>query len=343
MTQQALENLRSLSADSLAAVDQAVDADALEQLRVALLGKKGTVTGQLKQVASLPAEERREFGQAVNALKNELSERIRVRAESLAAEAIEARLEKERIDVTLPGRQSSRGSLHPVTRTVERMREIFASLGFDSAEGPEIEDDFHNFEALNIPPDHPARAMHDTFYVADGRVLRTHTSPVQIRYMQNRKPPLQVVAPGRVYRCDSDVTHTPMFHQIEGLAVGEGINFGHLKGVLIHFLKAFFESDLRVRFRPSYFPFTEPSAEVDISCVFCAGNGCRVCSHTGWIEVLGCGMVHPEVFRHVGIDYEKYTGYAFGMGIERLTMLRYGVDDLRLFFDNDVNFLDQFR
>ncbi len=343
MTQQALENLRSLSADSLAAVDQAADADALEQLRVALLGKKGTVTGQLKQVASLPAEERREFGQAVNALKNELSERIRVRAESLAAEAIEARLEKERIDVTLPGRQSSRGSLHPVTRTVERMREIFASLGFDSAEGPEIEDDFHNFEALNIPPDHPARAMHDTFYVADGRVLRTHTSPVQIRYMQNRKPPLQVVAPGRVYRCDSDVTHTPMFHQIEGLAVGEGINFGHLKGVLIHFLKAFFESDLRVRFRPSYFPFTEPSAEVDISCVFCAGNGCRVCSHTGWIEVLGCGMVHPEVFRHVGIDYEKYTGYAFGMGIERLTMLRYGVDDLRLFFDNDVNFLDQFR
>ncbi len=343
MTQQALENLRSLSADSLAAVDQAADADALEQLRVALLGKKGTVTGQLKQVASLPAEERREFGQAVNALKNELSERIRVRAESLAAEAIEARLEKERIDVTLPGRQASRGSLHPVTRTVERMREIFASLGFDSAEGPEIEDDFHNFEALNIPPDHPARAMHDTFYVADGRVLRTHTSPVQIRYMQNRKPPLQVVAPGRVYRCDSDVTHTPMFHQIEGLAVGEGINFGHLKGVLIHFLKAFFESDLRVRFRPSYFPFTEPSAEVDISCVFCAGNGCRVCSHTGWIEVLGCGMVHPEVFRHVGIDYEKYTGYAFGMGIERLTMLRYGVDDLRLFFDNDVNFLDQFR
>jgi phenylalanyl-tRNA synthetase alpha chain len=325
------------------AVKQAADADSLERLRVLYLGKKGLVTEQLKLISTLDAADRREFGQAVNALKNELSDSIRVRSDDLATRAIEARLEKENLDVTLPGRFARSGSMHPLTRTLSRMQDIFASLGFDSADGPEIEEDFYNFEALNIPADHPARAMHDTFYVDDKRVLRTHTSPVQVRYMIDHAPPLQVIAPGRVYRCDSDMTHTPMFHQVEGLAVGEGITFGHLKGVLTYFLREFFESDLKVKFRPSYFPFTEPSAEVDISCVFCGGPGCRVCKHTGWIEILGCGMVHPEVFRHVKVDYEKYTGYAFGMGVERLTMLRYGVDDIRLFFENDAAFLAQFQ
>lgn len=343
MTNSTLENLETLARESVEAVNQAGDEDALERLRVLYLGKKGLVTEQLKQISALAPEDRRAFGQAVNALKQELTELIRVRGEGLAAQSIESRLEKERIDVTLPGRSGRSGSLHPVTRTIRRMEEIFASLGFDTADGPEVEDDFYNFEALNIPADHPARAMHDTFYVDDAVVLRTHTSPVQIRYMIEHAPPLQVIAPGRVYRCDSDVTHTPMFHQVEGLAVGEGINFGHLKGVLVHFLREFFETDLKVKFRPSYFPFTEPSAEVDISCVFCGGPGCRVCKQTGWIEILGCGMVHPEVFRHVKVDYEKYTGYAFGMGVERLTMLRYGVDDLRLFFENDANFLAQFQ
>ncbi len=338
-----MENLESLARESVEAVNQAADADSLERLRVLYLGKKGLVTEQLKLISTLDPEKRRSFGQAVNALKQELTETIRSRGENLAGQAIEARLEAERIDVTLPGRHATSGSWHPISRTIARMEDIFASLGFDSAEGPEIEDDFYNFEALNIPADHPARAMHDTFYVDDKSVLRTHTSPVQVRYMLEHKPPLQVIAPGRVYRCDSDMTHTPMFHQVEGLAVGEGITFGHLRGVLSYFLREFFETDLKVKFRPSYFPFTEPSAEVDISCVFCGGPGCRVCKHTGWIEILGCGMVHPEVFRHVGVDYEKYTGYAFGMGVERLTLLRYGVDDLRLFFDNDVSFLAQFQ
>jgi phenylalanyl-tRNA synthetase alpha chain len=343
LTNSTLENLQALANESVQAVKQAADADSLERLRVLYLGKKGLVTEQLKLISTLDAEHRREFGQAVNALKNELSDSIRVRSDDLATRAIEARLEKENLDVTLPGRFARSGSMHPLSRTLSRMQDIFASLGFDSADGPEIEEEFYNFEALNIPADHPARAMHDTFYVDDGRVLRTHTSPVQVRYMIDHAPPLQVIAPGRVYRCDSDMTHTPMFHQVEGLAVGEGITFGHLKGVLTYFLREFFESDLKVKFRPSYFPFTEPSAEVDISCVFCGGPGCRVCKHTGWIEILGCGMVHPEVFRHVKVDYEKYTGYAFGMGVERLTMLRYGVDDIRLFFENDAAFLAQFQ
>ena len=338
-----LDNLHSLARESVEAVEGAIDGDALERLRVLYLGKRGLVTEQLKLIASLDPGERREFGREVNALKQQLAEKIRERGERLATANIERRLEAEGVDVTLPGRHADCGSLHPVTRTIERIGDIFGRLGFDIAEGPEIEDDFYNFEALNIPADHPARAMHDTFYVDDGRVLRTHTSPVQIRYMLEHAPPLQVIAPGRVYRCDSDMTHTPMFHQVEGLAVGEGITFGHLKGVLTHFLREFFEADLKVRFRPSYFPFTEPSAEVDIGCVFCAGAGCRVCKHTGWVEILGCGMVHPEVFRHVKVDYERYTGYAFGVGVERLAMRRYGVDDIRLFFDNDVNFLAQFQ
>jgi phenylalanyl-tRNA synthetase alpha chain len=252
------------------------------------------------------------------------------------------RLASEKIDVTLPGRGLGSGGLHPVTRTMERIERLFAHAGFTVEQGPEIEDDFHNFEALNIPAHHPARAMHDTFYFDAHRLLRTHTSPVQIRVMEASKPPLKIIAPGRVYRCDSDITHTPMFHQVEGFLVDDNVSFADLKGVIYDFLSNFFERELQVRFRPSYFPFTEPSAEVDIECVMCSGKGCRVCSHTGWLEVLGCGMIHPEVFRHVGIDSEAFSGYAFGMGVERLTMLRYGVNDLRLFFENDLRFLKQF-
>ncbi|MBT6065657.1 MAG: phenylalanine--tRNA ligase subunit alpha, partial [Proteobacteria bacterium] len=252
------------------------------------------------------------------------------------------KIESQRIDVTLPGRGLEPGGLHPVTRTLRKIERIFLRAGFNIAYGPEIEDDFHNFEALNIPKNHPARAMHDTFYLDPETVLRTHTSPVQVRYLENNHPPVNVIAPGRVYRCDSDVTHTPMFHQLEGLAVDTDISFGDLKGILIFFLQEFFERDLPVRFRPSFFPFTEPSAEVDMGCVFCDGAGCRICGQSGWLEVLGCGMVHPEVFAQVGIDNERYTGYAFGLGIERLTMLRYGVNDLRVFFENEVSFLRQF-
>ncbi|HNB89574.1 MAG TPA: phenylalanine--tRNA ligase subunit alpha, partial [Plasticicumulans sp.] len=259
------------------------------------------------------------------------------------AEALHRRLAAERVDVTLPGRGVQAGGLHPITRTLRRIEELFRQVGFSVAEGPEIEDDFHNFEALNIPAHHPARAMHDTFYFDASTVLRTHTSPVQIRTMRACEPPIRIIAPGRVYRCDSDLTHSPMFHQVEGLFVDEDVSFADLKGVLYDFLRAFFERDLDVRFRPSYFPFTEPSAEVDIQCVICGGSGCRVCKHTGWLEVLGSGMVHPAVFGKVGIDPERYTGYAFGMGVERLAMLRYGVNDLRLFFDNDLRFLGQFR
>ena len=245
--------------------------------------------------------------------------------------------------MTLPGRGQSLGGVHPVTRTMRRIEQIFNRVGFDVATGPEVEDDFHNFEALNIPSHHPARAMHDTFYFDEHTLLRTHTSPVQIRVMENQQPPLKVIAPGRVYRCDSDITHTPMFHQVEGFVVDKDINFADLKGVISAFLKAFFEKDVKVRFRPSYFPFTEPSAEVDIECVMCEGEGCRVCGHTGWLEVLGCGMIHPEVFRHINIDADQFTGFAFGMGVERLTMLRYKINDLRLFFENDLKFLKQFN
>ncbi|MEE8387850.1 MAG: phenylalanine--tRNA ligase subunit alpha [Acidiferrobacterales bacterium] len=315
----------------------------LEQLRVHYLGKKGVLTEQLKRLGSLPAEQRPAFGKQVNLAKQQLQVAITERKEILQSSAQAETLAAEQIDVTLPGRGRASGGLHPVTRTLERLQRLFVGMGFEIADGPEIEDDFHNFEALNIPQDHPARAMHDTFYFEDGKVLRTHTSPVQIRFMENNKPPLRVIAPGRVYRCDSDVTHTPMFHQLEGLWVDESVSFADLKGLITEFLSQFFEKDLEVRFRPSFFPFTEPSAEVDIGCVICEGQGCRVCSHTGWLEVLGCGMVHPEVFRHVGVDSEKYTGLAFGLGVERLAMLRYGVNDLRLFFENDLRFLRQFN
>jgi len=328
---------------ALQSADQAKTVSDLESLRVQYLGKKGLLTAQLKQLGQLPPEERPIAGQWVNTAKDALQTKLQTRKEALTQAELSSKLEQDNIDITLPGRGLATGGLHPITRTLERLEQLFVSMGFAVADGPEIEDDYHNFEALNIPEDHPARAMHDTFYFDARRLLRTHTSPVQIRYMKQHKPPLRIIAPGRVYRCDSDVTHTPMFHQIEGLLVDEAVSFADLKGILAFFLESFFEKSLAVRFRPSFFPFTEPSAEADISCVMCNGTGCRVCGNTGWLEVLGCGMVHPEVFRHAGIDSEKYTGLAFGLGIERLAMLRYGVNDLRLFFENDLRFLEQFR
>ena len=338
------QELNQLVTEAEQAIAAAADLQELDQVRVDFLGKKGRITERMKALGQLSAEERPKAGQAINQAKQAVQQAIEVRREALKNAVLEAKLAGEKVDVTLPGRQLPSGSLHPVTRTLQRIEDLFAQMGFSVAEGPEIEDDFHNFEALNIPESHPARAMHDTFYFPDGTLLRTHTSPVQVRVMQAHKPPLRVIAPGRVYRCDSDLTHTPMFHQIEGLMVDEQVTFTDLKAILIDFLQSFFESDeLKVRFRPSYFPFTEPSAEADIECVMCGGEGCRVCSQTGWLEVLGCGMVHPRVFEEVGIDNERYTGFAFGMGVERLAMLRYGVNDLRLFFENDMSFLKQFN
>jgi len=333
----------ALLQQALESVSGAKTEKSLEQLRVDYLGKKGQLTALLKTLGKLPAAERPAAGEAINLAKRALQQAIDLRRESLVAESLQARLAAESLDVTLPGRGQETGGLHPITRTIERITAIFSSAGYTVAEGPEIEDDYHNFEALNIPAHHPARAMHDTFYVAPGTVLRTHTSPVQVRVMEQGEPPFRMICPGRVYRCDSDLTHTPMFHQVEGLVVDEDVTFADLKGVLEDFLRAFFEADLAIRLRPSYFPFTEPSAEVDMSCVMCEGKGCRVCSHTGWLEVLGCGMVHPRVLQMAGIDSERYRGFAFGMGVERLAMLRYGVDDLRIFFDNDLRFLGQFR
>lgn len=339
-----MEALAALEQQARDAVAAAADLKALDDIRVQYLGKKGLLTEQLKQLGKLPAEQRPQAGQAINVAKQQVQDAIETRKADLQRAALQAQLAGERVDVTLPGRGQHGGGLHPVTRTLARIEQLFAGMGFESVSGPEIEDDYHNFEALNIPAHHPARAMHDTFYIDAHRVLRTHTSPVQIRVMESQKPPFRVIAPGRVYRCDSDLTHTPMFHQVEGLLVDENVSFADLKGLLDEFLKHFFErDDLGVRFRPSYFPFTEPSAEVDIQCVMCSGKGCRVCSHSGWLEILGCGMVHPNVFEHVGVDNEQYTGLAFGVGVERLAMLKYGVNDLRLFFENDLRFLQQFR
>ncbi len=335
-------DLEQLIGEAGDAINSAATLQTLDDARVRYLGKSGLLTAQLKNLGKLPPEERPSAGQAINRAKQELEALIRGRKAGLEEQALKERLASERIDVTLPGRGRGHGGLHPVTRTLERIEELFANAGFKVAEGPEIEDDFHNFEALNIPAHHPARAMHDTFYFDEHLLLRTHTSPVQIRVMQNSEPPLKIIAPGRVYRCDSDLTHTPMFHQVEGFLVDRDVSFADLKGVLYDFLTSFFERDLKLRFRPSYFPFTEPSAEADIECVMCNGEGCRVCKQTGWLELLGCGMIHPEVFRQVGIDSEKYTGYAFGMGVERLAMMRYGINDLRLFFENDLRFLRQF-
>ena len=336
-------DLQALTAKAQSDIEAADNLDALDQIRVSYLGKKGELTSLLKTLGSLPAEERKSAGQDINRAKQDVQQALEARKESLKAATLQAKLASERIDVTLPGRGQSMGGLHPVTRTMQRIEELFSQLGFAVEQGPEIEDDYHNFEALNIPAHHPARAMHDTFYFDAQTLLRTHTSPVQVRHMETDKPPLRIIAPGRVYRCDSDLTHTPMFHQVEGLLVDREVSFSDLMGTLADFLKHFFEDDnLQTRFRPSYFPFTEPSSEVDIQCVMCGGEGCRVCGHSGWLEILGCGMVHPNVFKAVGINNDEYTGYAFGMGVERLAMLRYGVNDLRLFFENDLKFLQQF-
>ncbi|MEL0027505.1 MAG: phenylalanine--tRNA ligase subunit alpha [Perlucidibaca sp.] len=337
-----MSDLQALVAQCQTAVAEASDSSAVEALRVQYLGKKSRLSELSKQMGKLSDEERRAFGAELNAVREAITSALNNRKQVLDKEALDARLQAERLDVTLPGRGQLPGGLHPVTRVLERIEDFFTRVGFSVADGPEVEDDFHNFEALNIPSHHPARAMHDTFYFDANRLLRTHTSPVQVRVMESQQPPIRIVCPGRVYRCDSDLTHSPMFHQVEGLLIDENVSFADLKGVIEDFLRVFFEKELAVRFRPSYFPFTEPSAEVDIQCVMCSGHGCRVCKQTGWLEVLGCGMVHPQVLRNCGIDPDKYQGFAFGMGVERFAMLRYGVNDLRLFFDNDVRFLRQF-
>jgi phenylalanyl-tRNA synthetase alpha chain len=342
MSNEPSTSLEQLAADARSRIGACASLAGLEALKVELFGKKGAVTAQLKTLGGLAPDERREAGARINAVRDELTSLMTGRQAALEQAELDRELAAGRIDVTQPGRGQQPGGLHPVSRARRRIEALFRNAGFSVEVGPEVEDDWHNFEALNIPADHPARAMHDTFYFPDGRLLRTHTSPVQIRAMLREQPPLRMIMPGRVYRCDSDVTHTPMFHQVEGLVVDEGVSFAHLRSVLHHFVERFFERRLGIRFRPSYFPFTEPSAEVDIECVFCSGKGCRVCKNTGWLEIAGCGMVHPNVLRNVNIDAERYTGYAFGMGIERLAMLRYGVNDIRLYFENDLRFLRQF-
>lgn len=337
-----MQEIVNLQEEASTAIDNAKDMSELEGIRVDFLGKKGRLTDILKRLAGLPAEERPKVGQLVNDAKRQIARFIEEKKQLLNEERLEKKLHGETIDVSLPGRHAEAGSLHPVTRVKQRINDYFHHMGFEIAEGPEIESEFYNFEALNIPEHHPARAMHDTFYFGDGQVLRTHTSPVQIRAMEERTPPLRLIAPGRVYRCDSDMTHTPMFHQVEGLWIDEQITMSHLKGLLQDFFSYFFCRDLALRFRPSYFPFTEPSAEVDIECTQCQGKGCRSCKFTGWLEVAGCGMVHPNVLRAVHISPESYQGWAFGMGIDRLAMLYFGIDDLRMMFENDLTFLKQF-
>ena len=336
-------DLKQILAQGLQALTQAEDLDQLDQVRVSYLGKKGEFTLQMKKLGKLDPDQRRAVGQGINKAKDEFQQHLSTVKAAMQQAVLDARLVSEAVDVSLPGRGQKIAGLHPVTTTLRRISKIFSSVGFKVVEGPEIEDDYHNFEALNIPEHHPARAMHDTFYFDAHTVLRTHTSPVQIRAMEAQKPPLKVIAPGRVYRCDSDVTHTPMFHQVEGFLVDTDVSFADLKGLVYEFLSAFFEKEIQVRFRPSYFPFTEPSAEVDIECVMCDGKGCRVCGQTGWLEVMGCGMIHPQVFKSVDINSDEFSGFAFGMGVERLAMLRYGINDLRLFFENDLKFLEQFK
>jgi phenylalanyl-tRNA synthetase alpha chain len=336
------EQLDALSAAMFADLESALSEKALLELKVRYLGKKGELTQVMKCLGTLSASERPLAGQAINTLKERFEEELASRlADAKQGDKIR-RLASERIDVTLPGRRNSVGTRHPVTLVVEEVSEIFAGLGFQVAEGPEIELDFYNFEALNFPKDHPARDMQDTFFLDGERLLRTHTSPVQVRTMLRHAPPVRIIAPGTVYRCDSDATHSPMFHQIEGLMVDKGITFGDLKGILTIFINQYFGKGIGMRLRPSFFPFTEPSAEVDIACVICKGTGCRVCKNTGWLEILGAGMVDPEVFRHVGYDPDQVTGFAFGMGIERMAMLKYGINDMRFLFENDIRFLSQF-
>lgn len=337
-----MQDIDILKQQALDAIAQTKDIMALDAIRVDFLGKKGHLTEILKGLASLSAEEKPKLGQLVNQAKREISEQIDRKMTDLREHQLELKLSSERIDVTLPGRAEYSGSLHPVSQVKQFINDYFSRLGFDVISGPEIETEFYNFEALNIPSHHPARAMHDTFYFGDGRLLRTHTSPVQVRTMENQKPPFRLIAPGRVYRCDSDMTHTPMFHQVEGLVIDQQATLSDLKGLLKDFFSTFFGQELAVRFRPSYFPFTEPSAEVDIQCTQCSGTGCRSCKFTGWLEVLGCGMVHPNVLNTMNISPEEYQGFAFGLGIDRLAMLYFGIDDLRLMFEGDLNFLRQF-
>ena len=337
-----MSHLAELVASAKAAISQASDVAALDNVRVEYLGKKGHLTLQMTTLRELPPEERPAAGAVINEAKEQVQQALNTRKAELESAALNARLAAETIDVSLPGRRIENGGLHPVTRTIDRIESFFGELGFTVATGPEIEDDYHNFDALNIPGHHPARADHDTFWFDATRLLRTQTSGVQIRTMKAQQPPIRIIAPGRVYRNDYDQTHTPMFHQMEGLIVDTNISFTNLKGTLHDFLRNFFEEDLQIRFRPSYFPFTEPSAEVDVSCNLCGGKGCNVCKHTGWLEIMGCGMVDPNVLEASGIDPEKYSGFAFGMGVERIAMLKFGVKDLRLYFENDVRFLRQF-
>lgn len=339
-----MQGLEEVISEANQAIDFAADLQTLDQVRVEYLGKKGKLTDMLKSLGKLSAEERPKAGQKVNQAKKMIQATLDKKLSSLKNSALSSKLQKESIDVTLPGREQSAGSAHPVSKTQLRIEQIFASLGFSVAQGPEVEDQWHNFDALNIPEHHPAREMQDTFYLKDGRVLRTHTSPVQIRVMKNQKPPIRVIAPGRVYRSDFDATHTPMFNQVEGLLIDDQATFADLKGVINYFVESFFEEKLKTRFRPSYFPFTEPSAEVDIECMICHAkdSSCRVCKGGGWLEVLGCGMVHPNVLKNIGVDSEEFSGFAFGMGMDRLAMLRYGINDLRLMFEGDVRFLSQF-
>lgn len=334
--------LDALREQAEAELGKAATEEELQSIRTRYLGRKGLLTGLLRNIARVAPEERPRFGRECNELKEALSAKIDLVLEGLSSSRKEKEILGERWDVTLPGRAVRHGRLHPVTQVREEICRIFAGLGFSTVEGPEIELDYYNFEALNIPKDHPARDMQDTFYVEDNIVLRTHTSPVQIRTMEKTRPPVRILSPGRVYRRDSDISHTPMFHQIEGLLVDRGVTFGDLKGVLTVFLRQMFGEGTVLRFRPSFFPFTEPSAEVDIRCVMCGGRGCRVCGQSGWLEILGSGMVDPEVFKNVGYDPEAYTGFAFGLGLERIAMLKFGISDIRLFFDNDLRFLEQF-
>jgi phenylalanyl-tRNA synthetase alpha chain len=337
-----MADLDDILQQATAHILKAEDLKSLDEYRVHYLGKKGQLTEFLKSLGQLSPEERPVFGQKINRIKQQVQELIEKQSQLLHKKQVEQQLAAESIDITLPGRGQTMGSLHPVTKTRERIEALFTQMGFAILDGPEIEDDYHNFEALNIPPLHPARSMQDTFYLTDDTLLRTQTSNVQIRAMKNSKPPLRIISMGRVYRAEFDLTHTPMFHQIEGLMVDENVNFADLKEILKQFIQAFFEKRVPLRFRPAYFPFTEPSAEVDIGCLKCNGHGCRICKLTGWVEVLGCGMVHPNVFHSVGIDSERYAGWAFGAGLDRLTMLRYGITDLRSLFENDLRFLRQF-
>jgi len=336
-------SLERLKEEALVLIDKAPDEQELLSVKARYLGKKGEITAIMKEMGSLSPSERPAFGQLVNVVKDTLEAAFTGRFLSIKKMATEDSLKKEKVDITLPGRRVQIGKRHPLSIVMDEVVGIFTRIGFSVADGPEIETDYYNFEALNIPRDHPARDMQDTFYITDEVLLRTHTSPVQVRVMEAQSPPVRVVVPGKVYRRDADVTHSPMFHQVEGLLVDEGVTFADLKGTLTAFVRLFFGEATRLRFRPSFFPFTEPSAEVDISCVICRGAGCRVCSQGGWLEILGAGMVDPEVFRFVGYDSERFTGFAFGMGVERIAMLRYGIDDIRLFFENDLRFLEQFH